>query len=160
MRERGVPEAPFYTNAGEKNTKDGGSRSVQPLKIRHSQHSGPVVCSVTSSAAARSPSLAGDQWSSPSPWCLFLNSPPIHGVYFSSVCVRVLFVYLSKCLAPGRGEGWWQSDMEIQTLYGAWAGVATTGSGRCIEATPEDLNLGRWRPNLFSTPAKVAAARR
>lgn len=29
-----------------------------------------------------------------------------------------------------------------------------------MEATPEDLNLGRWRPNLFSTPAKVAAARR
>lgn len=29
-----------------------------------------------------------------------------------------------------------------------------------MEATPEDLNLGRWRPNLFSTPAKVAAAKR
>lgn len=25
--------------------------------------------------------------------------------------------------------------------------------------TPEDLNLGRCSPNLFSTPAKVAAAR-
>lgn len=34
MRER-EPEAPFYTNAGEKNTKDGDARSVQPLKIRH-----------------------------------------------------------------------------------------------------------------------------
>ena len=50
MREkRGVPGAPFYTNAGEKNTKDGDARSAQPLKIQHSQRTGPVaVCSVTS----------------------------------------------------------------------------------------------------------------
>lgn len=31
MREKGVPEALLYANAGEKNTKDGDARSVQPL---------------------------------------------------------------------------------------------------------------------------------
>lgn len=32
--------------------------------------------------------------------------------------LRVLFAYLSKCLAPGRGGEGWQSDMEIQTSMG------------------------------------------
>ena len=50
----------------QKNTKDGDGRSVQPLKIQHSQCSGPdAVCSVTSTAAASAPPpslAAGDQW--------------------------------------------------------------------------------------------------
>lgn len=55
--EKGVPKALFYTNAGEKNKRDGDARSTQPLKIQHSRRSGPVAaCSVTSAAAARSPS--------------------------------------------------------------------------------------------------------
>ena len=33
--------------------------------------------------------------------------------------IGVLFVYLSKCLAPGRGGEGWQSDMELSDLYGA-----------------------------------------
>lgn len=32
----GVLEAQFYTNAGERNTKNGEARSAQPLKIQHS----------------------------------------------------------------------------------------------------------------------------
>lgn len=72
MRDReGVPQAPFYTIVGEENIKDGEARSVQPLKIQHSQCSGPVaVCAFTSTAAASSPPprLAGDHCSTPSPW--------------------------------------------------------------------------------------------
>jgi len=36
VMKEGSAEAPFYTNAGEKNTKDGAARSVQPPKIQHS----------------------------------------------------------------------------------------------------------------------------
>lgn len=60
MREKGVPKAQFHTNAGEKNTKDGVARSIQPLKIQHSQRSGPVaVCSVVHSCSQLSTSTAG-----------------------------------------------------------------------------------------------------
>lgn len=44
--------------------------------------------------------------------CSSLSWRPLFVECVVTVCV--LFVYLSKCLAPGRGEGW-QSDMEIQT---------------------------------------------
>lgn len=71
-KEKEKAKAPFFYkwNAGEKNTKYGDARSVQPLKVPHSQRSVPfAVCSVTSAAAASSPPppLAWDEWSQPSP---------------------------------------------------------------------------------------------
>lgn len=54
----GVSNAQFYTNAGEKYTKDGDARSKHPLKIQHSRRSGPIAaCCATSSAAAGSTSI-------------------------------------------------------------------------------------------------------
>lgn len=74
--------------------------------------------------------------------------------------VECIYLYLYQRLALVKkerdGNVMWHGDAAI---YGAWGGLAV-GSGWCMETTPEDLNLGRWSPNLFSTPAKVAAARR
>lgn len=151
--------------------KDEDARSVQPLMIQYSQCSGPAA--VAPLHPQLQPALRLHDWLGTSGahlhpgegngLVLFVPTlmAPTCGVCVN--CVRFFFfflcIYLSVWLLEEEerdGKVIWR----CKELYGAWAGAAVPGSGWCMETTPEDLNLGRWRPNLFSTPAKVAAARR
>lgn len=114
---------------------------------------------VSSHAPIHARKLTADHWSTLSPWrgqqaggvWSYGNVPNV----WSCVCVcAFVCVYLRVWLLVV------ERRYEAAGIYGALAGPETAASGWWMEATPDDLNLGRWRPNLFSTPAKVAAARR
>lgn len=123
--------------------KDEDARSVQPLMIQHSQCSGPVV--VAPSHPQLQSALHLYDWLGTSGahlhpgesdgLVLFVPTvtAPTCGVCVNCVRLFLFFfffiVYLSKCLAPGRGGEGWQIDMKMQDFYGALAGAAVPGSG-------------------------------
>lgn len=107
--------------------KDEDARSVQPLMIQHSQCSGPVA--VAPLHPQLQPALRLYDWLGTSGAHLYPGESnglvlfvptlmaPTCGVYVNRVrfFFVVVVVYLSKCLAPGRGGEGWQSDMEMQS---------------------------------------------